>query len=245
MKIRRLGCLAFTNKNPFASATQIHFTTQQMNVICPKCQRRIALEDVNVSTDLALCRSCQQTYAFSELVESQPSPSVNLNQPPGGAWLRRDMNSFEVGATTRSASAIFLVPFMCVWSGFSLGGIYGTQIINGKFNLMMSLFGIPFVLGTLLFGSLAAMSVCGKITVQVSGKQGTIFTGIGPIGFRRRFEWDGITAIRRTEHTGNRGAVSNQITFEGRKQINFGSGLKTERLEFMLNALRCLRWPQR
>lgn len=212
-----------------------------MNLICPKCRRAIALEDINVSTDLALCRSCRNTFAFSELVAEQNQPPVNLEHPPKGAWFRRDMGGFEVGATTRSAVAIFLVPFMCVWSGFSLGGIYGSQIVKGQFNLLMSLFGLPFVLGTVLFGSLAAMSVCGKVTVRVRGKQGTIFTGIGPLGWRRSFAWDEVTVVRRTEHVGQRGRVSTQITLDGRKPIQFGSGLTAERQEFLFNALRSQR----
>lgn len=56
-------------------------------------------------------------------------------------------NGFEISATTESPIAFFLVPFMLVWSGGSLGGIYGTQIANGHFNLFLSLFGIPFCNG--------------------------------------------------------------------------------------------------
>jgi hypothetical protein len=216
-----------------------------MKVNCPKCRREISLEDVNVSTDIALCRSCSQTFAFSKLIEDQPDETINLDRPPKGAWFRREMRGFEVGSTTRSAAAFFLVPFMCVWSGFSLGGIYGSQIAKGEFNLGMSLFGIPFVLGTLLFGSFAVMTVCGKVCVRVQGNNGVVFTGVGPIGWRRRFEWDGVTSFRVTEHVGNRGAASNQITIEGRKRLDFGSGIKVERLDFMIGALRRLRHQHR
>ena len=92
-----------------------------------------------------------------------------------------------VGATTRSVSAFFLVPFMLVWSGFSLGGIYGTHIVKGKFDPMMSLFGIPFVLGSVLFWSLALMAIAGKVEVRIRGEEGTIFTGLGVLGWTRRF----------------------------------------------------------
>ena len=70
---------------------------------------------------------------------------------------------------------------MCVWSGFSLGGIYGSQIAAGEFNLGLSLFGIPFVLGTLFFGSLAVMTVRGKVVIAVDRNAGRIFTGVGRI----------------------------------------------------------------
>lgn len=67
--------------------------------------------------------------------------------------------------------------------GGALGGIYGSQIMAGEFNLMLSLFGIPFVLGTLFLGSIALMTVCGKVVVSTSYDQGKIFTGVGPFGW--------------------------------------------------------------
>jgi hypothetical protein len=207
--------------------------------LCPKCQREIPLDDVNVSTDIALCRRCGESWSYSDLVRDEESPAANLMNPPRGAWFRQmPPHGFEAGVSTRSAIAFFLVPFMCVWSGFSLGGIYGTQFFQGHFNLLMSLCGIPFVLGTLLFGGIALMSVCGKVVVRVDGDAGVIFTGVGPFGRRQRFSWRGVSAIRRSAEYGRRGSVSEQLTFEGEKRLNFASGVKSERLDFMLAVLR-------
>jgi len=206
---------------------------------CPKCRAEIPLEDVNVSTDLALCRQCGQTWSYADLIEDDGTADFSSLSPPGGAWFREmPPRGFEVGVSTRSPGAFFLVPFMCVWSGFSLGGIYGRQFAKGHFDLKMSLFGIPFVLGTLLFGSIAVMSVCGKVVVTVDGDDGAIFTGVGPIGWRRKFNWREVSAIRRTEKYGNRGSVLQQITFEGQKRLNFAAGVKDERLDFLFRALR-------
>jgi hypothetical protein len=208
-------------------------------ILCPRCRTEISLEDVNVSKDLALCRQCGQTWSYADLNEESKVSNFVPSEPPSGAWyLETGPRTFEIGATTRSPIAFFLVPFMCVWSGFSLGGIYGTQFSKGHFNLGQSLFGIPFILGTLLFGSIAVMSVCGKVTVTVDGDDGIIFTGVGPIGWRRRFNWRGVASIRRTEKIGNRGSVSEQITFNGEKRLNFAAGIKIERLDFMLAVLR-------
>ena len=212
-----------------------------MKTICPKCRGEIPLEDVNVSTDLALCRSCGERYAYSRLVEEQTLIPVDLNRPPKGTWFRGDVAGFEVGSTTRSAGAFFLVPFMCVWSGLSLGGIYGTQIVKGEFNLMMSLFGIPFLLGTICLGSIAVMSVFGTILVRVRGDAGVVFTGVGPIGWRRRFEWSAVTGLGVTKHVGSRGATSDQITIEAKQRLDLGNGIKRERLDFMIGALRLMQ----
>jgi hypothetical protein len=137
--------------------------------------------------------------------------------------------------------AIFLVPFMCVWSGFSLGGIYGTQIVDGKFNLVLSLFGIPFVIGTLLFGSIAVMSVCGKITLTVDNNLGRLFAGVGPIGWTRQFDWASITRIEEDRlgynYSGSHGLV---IALIGKTRLKFGSMLREPRRYFLLQGLRKL-----
>ncbi|HWY29875.1 MAG TPA: hypothetical protein VNX46_03925 [Candidatus Acidoferrum sp.] len=208
-------------------------------LICPKCRAEIPLEDVNVATDIALCRQCGQTWSYADLIEETKLPDFLPSTPPGGAWyMETGPRTFEVGSTTRSYAAFFLVPFMCVWSGGSLGGIYGTQFAKHHFVLSESLFGIPFILGTLLFGSIAVMSVCGKVTVTVDGDEGAVFTGVGPIGWRRRFNWRSVSAIRRTVKSGGRGSTSEQITFEGDKRMSFAAGIKSERLDFMIAMLR-------
>jgi len=174
-------------------------------VQCPKCRRSIPLEDVNVATDMALCRSCGERWSYAEVCEELGDESIDGMSAPAGAWLSPSAFSFEVGATTRSAAAFFLVPFMCVWSGFSLGGIYGRQFATGQWSLFPSLFGIPFLLGTVYLGSTAIMAVCGKVVVRSDGDQATIFTGVGPIGWRRRFAWREVKSIRLGERTRSKG----------------------------------------
>jgi hypothetical protein len=82
------------------------------------------------------------------------------------------------------------------------------------------------------------MAACGKVLVRVDGKNGEVFTGVGPVGFRRRFQKDDVTGVRRTAHRSNKGEVSDQITIEGRKPIRFALGLPAERLNFLLGTLR-------
>ena len=209
--------------------------------LCPKCRKEIPLDDVNVAKDIALCRRCGESWAFSDLLESVSARSVDLANPPRGAWfVRHPPLGFEVGASTRSGAALFLIPFLCVWSGFSLGGIYGSQIHKRQFDLMNSLFGIPFLLGTAVLSSLALMSICGKVVVRVAGDEAVIFVGVGPIGWRRRCNWRKVSSIKRTEKLNN-GNTSQRLTIEGEKRIDFGTGLKSERQDFMLGALQQMR----
>lgn len=212
-----------------------------LEVVCPKCQSDIPLEDVNVANDIALCRKCNQTFTFAQAVREEENPApVDLDRPPKGVWYRRTPNGFELGCSTRSAAAFFLVPFMLVWSGGSLGGIYGSQIAKGDFNLGMSLFGLPFLFGTILFGSFAIMTVCGKFCIRADGPNGEVFAGAGSIGYRKRFKWDAVKDIRiETKHT-SKGGEYKQIVIDADTPVTIPN-LTEGRVSFMLGALRQLR----
>lgn len=201
--------------------------------LCPQCKASIDSDDVNVTSDVAHCRACGSTFRLSSLMETNTTPPKTTS----GAWDTSDGMERRIGASTRSPIAFFLVPFMCVWSGFSLGGIYGTQIVSGKFDPSMSLFGLPFVMGTLIFGTITLMAVFGKVEVALRGDDGEIFTGIGNIGWRRRFQVSEFTNVRELEwstRNGNRGGIA----LEGARRLVFGTTIPTERRYFVAQSLR-------
>lgn len=210
---------------------------------CPTCETVVVPDDVNVAKDVAYCRKCNAAFSIAEAIHDiekvdAPNPAVDFNNPPRGVWFEQTFEGFVIGATTRSALGCFLVPFMCVWSGGSLGGIYGTQIMNGKFDLFQSLFGIPFLIGTIIFGSLALMSVIGRVVLTVDRDSGSIFTGVGRIGYTKRFEWKDVTHVYEESKRGSKGSVTKQIVLEGKERITFGSMLSDERRYFMLQVLK-------
>lgn len=196
-----------------------------------------------MATDVAVCPHCNEVFSISSIVSAghELDDGFNINEPPRGTSFQDTGTGWKISASTRSPIAFFLVPFMCVWSGFSLGGIYGTQIANGEFNVGMSLFGIPFVLGTLLFGSIAVMSVCGRIVVSVDRNDGRVFAGVGPFGWKRRFDWLSIKAIEE-DHLGYHYSGSNGLTISlvGQSRLKFGSMLSEARRYYVLRSLRIL-----
>lgn len=113
-----------------------------VEVRCPRCEREVAPEAVNVQKDLVYCARCNQAFGLSQLVQDERALTVDLRRPPPGVWFERTPLGFRLGATTRSGLAFFLVPFMLVWSG-------------GQFGLLQSLFGLPFLAGSVLFWSVA------------------------------------------------------------------------------------------
>jgi hypothetical protein len=214
---------------------------------CPRCGASLSPDDINVSADTARCRSCASVYAFSDLVHEDGLAHFNLSQPPSGVSVDQFANGFRVSATTRAWYALFLVPFMCVWSGMSLGGIYGSQIRSGKLNIFISLFGIPFILATVFLGSQALMATFGRIAVLRDGDDGAIFTGIGPIGWTRRFRWSTVMSAVEADGRSNYGfqgrlpmqVISLKTVSDGiPKTIRFGTQLSADRREFLLALIR-------
>ncbi|WP_109486197.1 hypothetical protein [Occallatibacter savannae] len=224
-----------------------------MQITCPTCRAKVATDDINVSTDVALCRSCGNTFHPSEVLMASspilsslmsavipPSGPVDLNSPPSGAWYRPEADGFTAGASTRNWSALFLVPFTCVWAGGSMFGIYGTQIAKGHFNLPMSLFGLPFLIGSCFLVSSCLMMTVGRVTVSVHGDRLSIFTGVGPFGITRtgnlsEFKTVGEDFGFSSMNTNRTGRV---IRLEGSRSMAFGSMLSNDRRHFLAGALK-------
>ena len=104
------------------------------------------------------------------------------------------------------------------------------------------MFGIPFVLGTLLFSAIAVMSVCGKITVTVDDGLGRLFAGVGPIGWARHFNWTEITAIEEdyaAYHCKN-GSCPVVIALVGSTKLKIGAMLSEACRVFLVQELRRL-----
>ena len=194
---------------------------------CPKCSSEIQTENINIQSDIAQCIKCKNIFKISENIEDPNDKNFSISNNPDGTWFKTEFNETIIGASTRSAVAFFLVPFMLVWSGGSLGGIYGSQIKNGEFNLLISLFGIPFILGSLLFWSLALMAIWGKVEITLNNKGGKIFTGIGSIGKTKHFLWSDVSTIKESQpnlrYPGSQGRA---IVLEGKKRMDTAAFLR-------------------
>jgi hypothetical protein len=216
-----------------------------MKILCPQCRQAVPPDQVNMGTDLAFCPKCKDLFRISNSIDEDVVNPDILRNPPPGAWFKREMGQVIVGASTRSPVAFFLIPFMCVWSGGSVGGIYGSQLAKGEFNLTMSLFGIPFILFSLLFWTFALMSVFGKVEVTL-GKPSSVFVGIGRLGWTRKFDWHAMKTVREDialmTYPGSHQAG---IVLEGTERVKFGTGLNDKRRYFMLNALKQLKAEHR
>ena len=121
--------------------------------------------------------------------EPPADSAVLLAPPPKHLTVEQDAANPSAGVTLvyrkMSKVVFFLIPFTCFWSGISLFGIYGTQIIQRHFILERSLFGIPFLLGTCVLVGIILFSLFGSRRLTIRGGELRLWSGIGPFGRTR------------------------------------------------------------
>ena len=207
-----------------------------MEFHCPDCGLPIETADLAPAQGLAVCRFCEKPHPLAACREALPFERRNIAPDlavPKGVSLAETMDGFRLTLSTRSCLAFFLVPFTLFWAGGSLGGIYGTQIAKGQFNLMMSLFGLPFLVGSFFLVALTAMTVAGRCVVELAGGRLTIRLGALGVYRTQSAAWDDVLSCRLTE-VSRRGRNSYtttdqvEVAVEGGKPLTL-SGTNTDR----------------
>ena len=202
-----------------------------MQFHCPECGLPIAVADLAPAQGVAVCRFCEKPYPLAACQEAVPFEQRNIvpeQALPKGVQLAETMDGFRLTLSTRSCAAFFLVPFTLVWAGGSLGAIYGTQIAKGEFNWMLSLFGLPFLVGSFFLIAITVMAVAGRCVVELAGGKFSIRTGALGVYRTQSAAWDDVVSCRLTEAT-SRGRSSYTTTYqvevavEGGKSLRFGA----------------------
>ena len=199
-----------------------------MEFHCPDCGLPIEVADLAPAQGVAVCRFCQKPHPLQACQAAVPYEQRNIlpeQAVPKGVQLEETMDGFRLTLSTRSCIAIFLVPFTLFWAGGSLGGIYGTQIAQGKFNWMMSLFGIPFLIGSVALIGLTIMTVAGRTVVELAGGKFSIRTGALGVYRTKSAAWHDVRSGRLTEAT-RRGRNSYHTSFQVEFKVDGGEDLK-------------------
>lgn len=249
--------------------SQLNRLASMVTPTCSRCKRPIPAEDINVAQDVAYCRACNLSYQLSSLTQGgEVEQSVDVNNPPSGAWYRVDAGETVIGATHRSLGTAFVVLLIGLfWNGivsmfvglamastlrllgFAPPNWFPAPRMNGGpmgwgLTLFLWVFLLPFMAIGLAMVAAFLSSLAGHTEVRTDNNEVVVFKGIGTVGSRRRFARSDATGIRLDirqwrDSDGDRHRNSN-IVIELRegKPARFGSSLTEPRRRFLAAAVR-------
>jgi len=178
-----------------------------VTIHCPTCGLPILPAEITPAGDLAYCRLCERTSTVDACRAAKPLAQrpASSETPPKGLQLTENLTGFQIVLSTASWVALILWPFMLVWAGGSLGGIYGPQIKSGEFSWLMSLFGLPFLAGSVILFGVAFMSTFGRVIVE-SGQDGLLRIRKGGLGlyWTKSAAWMDVVSAEVVEETRRR-----------------------------------------
>ena len=233
---------------------------------CPRCKQVIPSEDINVAGDVAFCRHCDLSHRLSALTSGTVvDEDVDINQPPAGCWFTHEGDVLAVGATHRALGQAFGLLFMSLfWNG--IVSVFVTLAVSSTLRhlglrppawfpalkgasapvgmtIFLWLFLTPFIAIGLVLLATFLSSLGGRTEIRIEGEQGTLFSGIGPVGFRKRFSSREVKDIRIEENqwvdrSGYSRRRAQAIIETDRNSIPFGSMLTPQRRRFVAGALK-------
>jgi hypothetical protein len=209
---------------------------------CPKCGQEMALADVNMAQDMALCRACNYAGPFLNTTVVPDLTDEEMARPPKRVSLQREFgDALTITCRPKRAILLFLVPFTLFWSGLSMAGIYIVPLATGRFEWKLGLFGLPFLIGTIVLGMIILNVLLGKTTVTLM--KGKVAVGKHLLGWRRIRELEcgksTTVTIERSGYRVNNVPQPEIVLRNGGKELKFGAmGLSNEAQKYVAAVLR-------
>jgi len=114
-------------------------------------------------------------------------------------------------------------------------GIYGSQFRKGEFDLSQSLFGLPFLFGTVVLLSIITFLLAGRWRITLKKGLGTVFVGVGTLGWTRTFAYgrDTLVSMRMTNVRVNEVSQKGISIRNESTDLIFGTMLKEDAKQFI------------
>ncbi len=241
---------------------------------CPDCSNPIDPADVNVAEGVAYCRACYALSRLGAMVESDAEPllpDADPSLPPPGCALESDGVRSTFRSSARSLGTFVAAGFFAVfWNTITgvfvlvalgstlqhaLGSIpaWFPSPFSGSspamplgMTIFLWFFLTPFILIGLTMAGAALVAVAGRIEVRVHNERGSVFLGVGPLGWRTRFDALTVRSVTlgRTTWKENNRTKPVIVLKTDAKTLRFGSGLTEPRREWLAAALRTVLVPE-
>ncbi len=180
---------------------------------CPRCARPIADTDINESSEVGYCRTCNLSMPIGKLrISVTPGSVASINSPPTGAWYRDDNRVKLIGASYRQplkaiSKAFEAIPTMAavlLLIGVALIATLGSMGVRipdwiplpireiagksqGCMMILMWVFALAFGWIALLSMGVLALFLAGTLEVSIADGVGSVSTRAFGIGRRHPF----------------------------------------------------------
>ena len=194
--------------------------------VCPNCGKELPLADINMAQDVGLCRACGYSGSLLGASSAPQMSDEEMARPPKRVSLRREFgDALTIECRAKKTSLWFMVPFTLFWSGISMGGIYGTQIAHGQIDWKLSLFGLPFLIGTIVLVTVILYVLFGKTTVTLAKGSVRVFTGLFGVGRTRELECGKgtIVTLEKSGYRVNDVSQPEIVLTSGERKLKFGA----------------------
>lgn len=177
---------------------------------CPSCGARIALRDINVKSDVMLCRTCGRTCSCSKYLQREAACKAPGEPPKRVRIIRNDAAPDRLREERIEWKyGLWSVLFGALWT--CLGAIVLWKDIGwycGRFhsatNPEIGIVVSPFIL--LLGFAFTIFSLFGKFSLSVVDGMCTYFIGVGKLGRKREFRLHRDTSVEFEVVSGKNGS---------------------------------------
>lgn len=97
--------------------------TTPVELKCPTCGALLAMEDVNMATDMALCRACNKISRFSDLVQEERDEKI-LDSIPRRMSVLKTARGLEVTYRRPKGVGFFLLLFALIWNAITYVAVF-------------------------------------------------------------------------------------------------------------------------
>jgi hypothetical protein len=179
---------------------------------------------------------------------------AGIDNPPVGAWFERTFDGFVVGAATSSLKASVLIALGALGVGAGIYWYFLRDWPGSASATEIRIVGVSFLAVCAALAAGALIYSFGRVIVTVSGHRGEVFTGLGPVGLTKHFNWLDVTEVReatyrdyesevgkdglRTYKVIAQGGIQKKIILEGKRRISFGGWLNNRRRTFILRVIQ-------
>lgn len=207
--------------------------TNLPNLNCPQCGAPLSMDDVNVSTDMVLCRACARTSRYSEVAQ-QMRDEETWQTVPESLQVQKTMKGVEV--TWRKSPMLAMVVLSIVAAG-CVTTIFLCLELMGNWLLPM------IVAMELVVFLVMACVMLGRVTLTLEPGSGEVFRGLGCFGLRKRFRLGEDTTIACEERVGPNHVVTHVIVVKpsSGRGVAFGGSMPDDGRQYMMTALRRMR----